>query len=124
MTVTNANLLNQGRTLARTLRREGRKEDAQTVDALLQVVDASEAEAKYLTTGQVAQRVGVSRQTVVNWIEKGVVPAIRLGGRRMIPASALARFARIERILDELDAERAPGKPDEIVELVGRGRGN
>jgi excisionase family DNA binding protein len=65
--------------------------------------------------------MGVSRQTIVNWTKKGFLPGVRLGGRTMVPASAFDRFARIEGILDDLDAEREPGTPDEIVALVGRG---
>jgi excisionase family DNA binding protein len=100
-----------GRSLVKNLRREVRGKDAETVDAVLQVVEDLTATSPYLTTRQVAQRLGVSRQTIVNWTRKGLLPGVRLGGRTMIPAAALDRFARIERLLDELDAEREPGTP-------------
>ena len=122
MTATSTDVLTRGRALAKDLRREGRDDDAQTIDALLQAVEAVEETAHYLTTGQVGGRLGVSRQTVVNWIKKGLLPGIRLGGRFMVPSTALTRFARLENILDDLDAEREPAKPDEIIELVGRER--
>jgi excisionase family DNA binding protein len=76
----------------------------------------------YLTTGEVGRRLGVSRQTVANWIKHGLLPGVRMGSRLMVPATTLARFARLEKILDELDAEQEPGQPGEIIELVGRER--
>ena len=120
----NTDTLARGRVLAQNLRQEGRVDDAQTVDALLQAVESNETVSPYLTTSQVGRRLGVSRQTVVNWIKKGLLPGIRLGGRMMVPQTTLERFARLEKLLDELDAEREPGQTEEIVELVGRGRKN
>ena len=112
-------LLARGRALVRTLRREGRQADAQTVDALLAAADAG---APWLTTGEVARRVGVSRQTVVNWVKKGLLPGVRLGGRTRIAPAALARFAQLEGLLDTLDTDRPPATPDEAVEAVRRTR--
>ena len=122
MTTISTDLLARGRSLVKSLRQEGRSNDAETVDAILQVVEEVTEASAYLTTGQVAQRLGVSRQTIVNWTRKGMLPAIRLGGRTMIPTSALDRFAQLEQLLNELDAEREPGTPDEVASLVGRGR--
>ena len=117
-----AEILDRGRDLARELRSEGRKADAQVVDALLKAAEVAEGKAPYLTTGQVARRVGISRQTVVNWVSQGLLPGVRLGGRTMIPVTVFERFARLEGILDEMDAERAPGEPDEVAAVVHRGR--
>ena len=114
--------LDRGRELARELRREGREADAQVVDALLKAAELTEGKTPFLTTGQVARRLGVSRQTVVNWVSQGLLPGFRLGGRTMIPVTAFERFARIESILDEMDAERAPGEPNEVAEVMHRGR--
>jgi excisionase family DNA binding protein len=36
----------------------------------------------YLTTGQAAERMGVSRQTVLDWIKAGRLPALRGPGPR------------------------------------------
>jgi excisionase family DNA binding protein len=48
----------------------------------------------YLTTGEAAQRLGVSAQTVVNWIDQGRLPAIRtLGGHRRIALGDLLELA-------------------------------
>jgi excisionase family DNA binding protein len=125
MTKSTTKLINQGENLARDLRREGRRVDAQTVDDLLQVIAAGGDEiesAPFLTTGEVAQRVGVSRQTVVNWVKRGILPGGRLGGRTLIAPAALRRFAKLEAILDELDAERPPATPDEAAKSVQQTR--
>jgi len=53
------------------------------------------ASNRYHTTHQVAQLLGVSLPTVVNWVEKGLLDAHRTpGGHRRICASSLVRFAR------------------------------
>ncbi|MFZ4851071.1 MAG: helix-turn-helix domain-containing protein [Caldilinea sp.] len=35
---------------------------------------------QYATTGEIAQRLGVSRQTVVNWIKRGFLPGAGWAG--------------------------------------------
>ena len=122
MATISTDILTRARELAHNLRQEGRDDDASTVDILLQAADKAEDTFQYLTTGEVGRRLGVSRQTIVNWIKNGVLPGARLGGRLMVPEKVMARFTRLEKILDDLDAEREPGKPDEIIALVGRGR--
>jgi excisionase family DNA binding protein len=111
MTTTTTKLLNKAQLLAHALRREGRRADAQTVEELLQAI-ASDSTGEggnsvpFLTTGEVAQHVGVSRQTIVNWVKKGILPGVRLGGRTLIAATALQRFGKLEAVLNEFDAER------------------
>ena len=61
-----------------------------------------------------AQRLGVSRQTVVNWIRRGLMPGIQLGGRLVVPVAELERIDEIARMLDVVDAERAPAIPEEV----------
>jgi excisionase family DNA binding protein len=129
MTALDVNILTRARQLAQDLRRQGRDEDAQAVDALLEAVTeqvaspgAAQDAPPYLTTGEVGRRLGVSRQTVVNWVKHGLLPGVRMGSRLMVPAATMARFARLEKILDELDTEREPGQPGEIIELVRRER--
>lgn len=123
LTITNDILL-QGQSLVFNLQQEGRAGDAKTVAALLEVVSSAKQEARFLTTGQVASRLGVSRQTIVNWVKREIIPGIRLGGRVMIPATALASFAKLERILDDLDAEHMPLASDEAAKIVSQGREN
>jgi excisionase family DNA binding protein len=127
MTLFNTKLLIKGEVLARNLRQEGRRADAQIVDDLVQTIAADlggeESESvPFLTTGEVAQRVGVSRQTVVNWVKKGILPGVRLGGRTLVAPAALRRFAKLEGILNDLDVERQPATPVEAAEQVRRTR--
>jgi excisionase family DNA binding protein len=50
---------------------------------------------KYYTPAEVAKRVGVSRQTVVKWIERGELEAETTpGGHHRIPASVFHREGR------------------------------
>lgn len=43
-----------------------------------------------LTTGEAARLLGVTAQTVINWIESGKLPAVRVGrGRRRIAGTSL-----------------------------------
>lgn len=118
----NAELFIRGRMLVQGLRQEGRRDEADTVDALLLVAEQTASPLQYLTTGQVARRLGVTRQTIVNWVKQRRLPGLRVGGRLMIPATALQAFAQLEQLLDELDTEHAPLTPEESAALVRRGR--
>ena len=47
------------------------------------------------TTGEAARILGVTAQTVINWIDSGKLPAVRVGrGRRRIAASSLGLFVQ------------------------------
>ena len=72
----------------------GREREAAALDAVLG--EGGDAEEQFLklrkrwyTPAEVAERVGVSRQTVVKWIERGELDAqLTPGGHHRIPASA------------------------------------
>ena len=54
---------------------------------------------KYYTPAEVARRVGVSRQTIVKWIERGELEAeLTPGGHHRIPASVFQREGRGEAV--------------------------
>jgi excisionase family DNA binding protein len=54
---------------------------------------------KYYTPAEVAKRVGVSRQTIVKWIERGELEAeMTPGGHHRIPASVFHREGRGEAV--------------------------
>jgi excisionase family DNA binding protein len=53
---------------------------------------------RWYTPAEVAERVGVSRQTVVKWIERGELDAeLTPGGHHRIPASAFTTRRSVDR---------------------------
>ena len=72
----------------------GREHEAAALDALLGTPGEGEEQflklrKRWYTPAEVAERVGVSRQTVVKWIERGELDAeLTPGGHHRIPASA------------------------------------
>lgn len=112
-------ILARSRRLAQDLRQEGRLEDAEVVDQLVQSLEQQAARSQYATTGEIARRLGVSRQTVVNWIKRGFLPGVKLGGRLVVPAAELARVEEMARLLSVVDAE-APTATLEEIDSVSR----
>ncbi len=107
-------VLAQSRRLAQDLRAEGRNADADMVETLVQSLEQQAERTQFATTGEVAKRLGVSRQTVVNWIKRGFLPGVKLGGRLVVPTAALARVEEVARLLDIVDAEPNQATPEEI----------
>lgn len=60
------------------------------------------AGARFLSVAEVAAALGCHERTVYNWHDKGLLPCVHLGGRRLTPASALEDLERQAR----LDAEQ------------------
>jgi excisionase family DNA binding protein len=114
MALISMNILTRSRLLAQNLRQEGRTEDAAIVDALVQSLEQQAERSQFATTGEVAKRLGVSRQTVVNWIKRGFLPGVKLGGRLVVPTAELARVEEVARLLDMVDEERPQATPEEI----------
>ena len=114
MALESTNILVRSRRLAQDLRREGRIEDAAVVEQLVQNLEQQAARTPYATTGEIARQLGVSRQTVVNWIKRGYLPGVKLGGRLVVPAAELARVEEMARRLDIVDAEAPTAGPEEI----------
>ena len=84
------------------LEARGRREHARAVQALLEVAtSATERRAggprEYLTTGQAADALGVSRQTIKNWVAAGHLRAAQLGGRTFVHrAEVLAQLEKLQ----------------------------
>ena len=84
------------------LRHAGRDEDAEAVGFVREVAEQALSEnhqpappRELLTTGQAALALGISDQTVRNWVVAGRLPAVKRGVRTMIPR--LAVVEEIER---------------------------
>jgi len=110
------------RSIVRELREQGRDEDAQAIRDLLGVAGQQSEIPKYLTTTQAGKRLGVSRQTILNWVQKRMLPGVRIGKRTMIPTSAFKGFERLEQTFDHMDAEVYPLEKSKLVEIVSEGR--
>jgi excisionase family DNA binding protein len=88
------------RELSEELRAKGRSREAQALATL--VGDTDEVflrlRKRYYTPSEVAERIGVSRQTVIKWIERGELDAeLTPGGHHRIPASVFQSGRRSER---------------------------
>lgn len=93
------------------LRRRGEVDEADIVEELLQAVDTPAVPAlDMLTTGQTAQLIGVTGQTIKNWVNAGTFPGYRVGNRIMIPREKVEEYVRRARTsldLDEMSDEEA-----------------
>ncbi len=50
---------------------------------------------RLITIKEASERLGVSRWTITQWIKRGDLPAIRIGGKRRIPESVLENWKRL-----------------------------
>jgi excisionase family DNA binding protein len=94
----------EAKSIARKLRdelaREGRRREADALATLAGETDEVYLKLKkrYYTPSEVADRVGVSRQTVIKWIDKGELDAeLTPGGHHRIPASVFQSGRRSDR---------------------------
>ena len=72
-----------------------------------------------MTVDEAGRALGVSRSTVWRLIQRGDLPSVRRGGRRLVPATAIQTRGRRHRA-----AQIPPFAHDHpIFRLVGAGRG-
>ena len=97
-------LTEESRKVLHRLREEldaaGRKSEVLALDELMTGGEAVflKLRKRWYTPAEVAERVGVSRQTVVKWIERGELDAeLTPGGHHRIPASAFTTRRSVER---------------------------
>jgi excisionase family DNA binding protein len=96
------------RDILRDLQHRGSDEQAAALEAVLNAAAAipskrnAAAPPEYLTTGQAARALGVSLQTIKNWVASGDLPGARLGRRIVVPRAA------IDRQLDALRGSEGP----------------
>lgn len=66
--------------------------------------------ARDMITMQTGKRLGVSGQTIKNWVQRGELTGFRVGSRIMVPADAVAAYWRLARAsldLGEVSDEEA-----------------
>jgi excisionase family DNA binding protein len=78
------------------LRAEHAEQEAAAVERLMRQAlgqpDSSTALAGYMTTGEAAGLIGVSLQTVKNWVRKGRLVGSRVGGRTLVTRTSVRDF--------------------------------
>lgn len=111
--MTTEQLLTRGQQLAKTLRTEGRANDAALVDALVTALDQYDT-AELLTVEEVSQQVGANRQSVIKWVKQGWLEGVYVGKHLLIPASAMKKLEELNTILAALDEDRPPATNEEI----------
>ena len=77
---------------------------------------------QYVSVAEFARRVKADPDLVEKLLASGVLPGQQVSGRWLVAAEALERFAPLEQILDDLDAERPPLSPEEAAAVVSQGR--
>lgn len=105
----------------RRLEAQGATEDAAVIARLVHELTAAKpkAERPYYTVSEAAELIGVSGQTVKNWISRGMLKGYRLGGRIVIPRAILDSYRPLADALKGLD----PTPPtEEILRHINAGR--
>ena len=72
-----------------------------------------------ITVDEAGRALGVSRSTVWRWIQRGDLPSVRRGGRRLVPATSVQTGKRRHRTAQI----PAFSHDHPIFRLVGAGRG-
>lgn len=105
--------------LAAELRERGEDQPAEVIEALLrEAQDAPKQRLDLLTSTGAGELLGVTGQTIKNWVREGRLEAYRIGGRVMVPREAVADY--VARARTSLDLEEVPD--EEAAGLVAEGR--
>jgi excisionase family DNA binding protein len=106
-----ATIIERAREVAQCLRDRGETSDARVVEELIEEAVGDEARLpQMLTTTAAGRRLGVSGQTIKNWVARGELRGVRVGGRIKIPAASVLAYvqrARSSLDWDELTDEEA-----------------
>ena len=105
--------------LERELASEGRTEEVEAVrDALAAL---ARPERGLLTTGQAADRLGISITTIKEWVKRGTLKGVDTGTRWLVSEDSVERILRIRKTIAEIEEEGYP-TPEEIYELTKKVR--
>ena len=106
------------RATAAELRERGEKERARAIDALVEAVRQEAIPSlDLLTSGEAGNLLGVTGQTVKNWVRHGRLPGFRIGERIMVPKKAVADY--VQRAKRSLDLDEVTD--EEAARLVAEG---
>ena len=121
MTTDITSLLDQAREVQRRLAEQGAASDAEVVERLMRELSARppQQERSYYTVTEAATLVGVSGQTIKNWVNRGILRGYRLGGRIVIPRRELDGYQALAEAAQGLDP--TPDR-EEVIEVIRAGR--
>jgi len=118
-----SSLVDKAMDIRRRLEEQGAVVDAQVVAQLVEALTAAQAEPEttrpYYTVSEAAEFVGVSGQTVKNWVSRGMLKGYRLGGRIVIPRGELDDYRSMAEASKALDP--TPSR-EEFIETIRAGR--
>jgi excisionase family DNA binding protein len=107
----------------RRLEERGLRDEARVMLDLIAEVEALQPQVgrRFYTTAEAGRLIGVTSQTVKNWVARGLLAGYRLGGRVVIPRAALEEYRAlgaameaiepippVEQIVREIRAQRRP----------------
>lgn len=111
--------LDLARMTAAELRQRGEERRAEAIEALVEAAREEPIPAlDFLTTTRAGELLGVTGQTIKNWVREGQLAGYRIGGRVVIPRQAVEAYVR--RARGSLDLEDF--SDEEAAELVADGR--
>lgn len=122
----------------RRLEQRGLRDEAAIMLDLIAEIQAldPQADRQFYTSAEAGRLIGVSAQTIKNWVGRGLLEGHRLGGRMVIPRSALRDYRElaeamqaldplppVEQIVDDVRAQRKPvnwpAAPKDVSERSG-----
>ena len=114
-------LVGHARDAQRTLIERGMVAEAQIIEDLVNELATLSPQIRkgFYTAPQAASIIGVSSQTIKNWVARGILQGYKLGGRVIIPLTAVESYrmlASLSKGIEPLPAQ------DELVEEIRRGR--
>ncbi len=105
----------------RRLEAQGLRDEARVMLDLIAEVQAlqPQSERQFYTTPEAGRLIGVTPQTIKNWVARGLLAGYRLGGRIVIPRAALDEYRELGAAMRAID----PLPPiEEIVRDIRAGR--
>lgn len=89
----------------RRLEERGLRDEARVMLDLIAEVQAlhPQTERRFYTTAEAGRLVGVTPQTIKNWVARGLLAGYRLGGRVVIPRAALEEYRSLGEALADIE---------------------
>ena len=98
-------LLERAADAQRRLEAQGLRDEARVLLDLIAEVRTLQprTERQFYTTAEAGRIIGVTPQTIKNWVARGLLAGYRLGGRVVIPRAALEGYRPLGEALQAID---------------------